>query len=399
MKSRAFYLVIILGVVAILTIMSGLSACSSSPTTPAATTTIPPSSTAPPLTSSTPPPSTTSSAPLTVKTGSSATLGNYLVDANGMTLYYFARDTVGKSNASATVLASWPVFNPTSFAVPSTLNAADFSTITRDDGQKIATYKGWPLYNYAKDKAPGDTLGEGVGGIWFVIKVPFYSVLIQSNATLGNYLADAKGMTLYYFAKDSVGKSTTTGTVLANWPLFNPSAVTVPSTLNATDFGTITRDDGAKVATYKGWPLYYFINDKVSGDTLGQGVGGVWSVVNPANFPPAVTTSPSPTPTPPPPTPTATTTTPPPTTTPTPTPYSINIQNFAFSPISISVPIGAKVVWTNNDSIIHTVTSDSGAFNGTVNIGTSFTFTFTQAGSFPYHCSIHPSMTGMVVVH
>jgi hypothetical protein len=58
------------------------------------------------------------------------------------------------------------------------------------------------------------------------------------------------------------------------------------------DFGTIKRDDGQMQATYKGWPLYYYIKDQVSGETAGQGVGGVWFVVNPTNFPPTPTISP-----------------------------------------------------------------------------------------------------------
>jgi predicted lipoprotein with Yx(FWY)xxD motif len=241
------------------------------------------------------------------------------VDGNGMTLYYFAKDTLGKSTPTGTVLANWPPFNPPSFNASTALNAADFGTITRDDGLKVATYKGWSLYHFAQDKVAGDTFGDGVGGVWFALKISFYSVLLQNNATLNTYLADSKGMTLYYFAKDSVGKSTTTGTLLTNWPLFNPAGFIVPSTLSAVDFGTITRDDGAKVATYKGWPLYYYINDKFSGDTNGQGIGGVWFVVNPASFPPTPTPTPTPTPSSTP-TPAAPSTTPTPTPTPTPSP-------------------------------------------------------------------------------
>ena len=115
-------------------------------------------------------------------------------------------------------------------------------------------------------------LGEGVAGIWFVLKVPFYTVLLQTKTDVGNYLADAKGMTLYYFTRDSVGKSTATAAVLANWPIFNPASFVTISTLNTSDFGTITRDDGQMQATYKGWPLYYFAQDKASGDTSGAGL-------------------------------------------------------------------------------------------------------------------------------
>jgi predicted lipoprotein with Yx(FWY)xxD motif len=206
---------------------------------------------------------------------------NYLVDAKGMTLYYFAKDVIGKSNAVGAVLQTWPVFTVASFVVPSSLNASDFSTITRDDGTKQASYKGWPLYYFANDKAQGDTLGEAVGGVWFIIKAPFYTIMLLNNKDLGNYLADAKGMTLYYFTKDAKGKSTATGAVLQNWPVFNTGSFILPSTLNAGDFGTITRDDGLKQVTCKGWPLYYYVKDLASGDTNGQNVGGVWFVTSP----------------------------------------------------------------------------------------------------------------------
>lgn len=79
----------------------------------------------------------------------------------------------------------------------------------------------------------------------------------------------------------------------------------------------------------------------------------------------------------------------------------VTIQNFAFSPNSITVVIGVNnsVTWTNMDSTAHTVTADGGAFNsGSLSTGQTFSFTFTTAGSYTYHCSIHPYMTGTVIV-
>jgi predicted lipoprotein with Yx(FWY)xxD motif len=103
-------------------------------------------------------------------------------------------------------------------------------------------------------------------------------------------------MTLYYFAKDSVGNSTAGTNVLVNWPIFNPIEFIVPSSLNTADFGRITRQDGKKQATFRGWPLYYFANDHATGDTLGQGVNDVWFVINPDTFmiQPAKATAPAP---------------------------------------------------------------------------------------------------------
>jgi plastocyanin len=56
------------------------------------------------------------------------------------------------------------------------------------------------------------------------------------------------------------------------------------------------------------------------------------------------------------------------------------------------------VTWTNNDSIGHTVTADDGSFNSPVDPGKTFSFTFTKAGTYTYHCSIHPTMKATIVV-
>jgi plastocyanin len=73
-----------------------------------------------------------------------------------------------------------------------------------------------------------------------------------------------------------------------------------------------------------------------------------------------------------------------------------------FSPDSATVPVNTTVKWTNIDSIQHTVTSTSvplyGTFNQTVKPGTSVCLKFTSGGTFNYQCSIHPSMTGVVIV-
>jgi plastocyanin len=78
---------------------------------------------------------------------------------------------------------------------------------------------------------------------------------------------------------------------------------------------------------------------------------------------------------------------------------SAAINNFSFVPQILTINAGDTVVWTNNDSTAHTVTADAGAFNSpTIGNGGSFSFTFNTAGTYRYHCSIHPSMTGQVVV-
>ena len=92
--------------------------------------------------------------------------------------------------------------------------------------------------------------------------------------------------------------------------------------------------------------------------------------------------------------------------TPTPTPTtasssgnSVSIRNFSFTPNSLTVKVGTKVTWTNHDSVTHTVTANQGAFNAPVLPGSSVSFTFTKAGTYAYHCMIHPSMMATIVVH
>ena len=78
---------------------------------------------------------------------------------------------------------------------------------------------------------------------------------------------------------------------------------------------------------------------------------------------------------------------------------SVAIKNFAFVPAVLTVPVGTKVTWTNQDSDAHTVTSDGGPLNSkAMNTGDAFSFTFTKAGTFKYLCTIHPFMTATVVV-
>lgn len=79
---------------------------------------------------------------------------------------------------------------------------------------------------------------------------------------------------------------------------------------------------------------------------------------------------------------------------------SVNIMNFAFQPTPLTIPVGTTVVWTNQDSVSHTATSDTaGVFDtGVLAKGQSGKMTFNTVGTFAYHCNIHPFMHGMVVV-
>jgi len=77
----------------------------------------------------------------------------------------------------------------------------------------------------------------------------------------------------------------------------------------------------------------------------------------------------------------------------------VKIDNFSFGPQTITVPVGATVTWTNRDDIPHTVVSTDGVFKSKVrDTDEKFSYTFTKAGTYSYFCSIHPKMTGKVVV-
>jgi plastocyanin len=78
----------------------------------------------------------------------------------------------------------------------------------------------------------------------------------------------------------------------------------------------------------------------------------------------------------------------------------IQIEDMAFDPASVTVKKGATVKWTDKDGITHTVTSDTGSELQSPELGKgqSYSHTFTTAGTYKYHCSIHPNMTGTVIV-
>jgi plastocyanin len=76
------------------------------------------------------------------------------------------------------------------------------------------------------------------------------------------------------------------------------------------------------------------------------------------------------------------------------------MQNTAFTPSTITVSVNTTITWRNKDSMTHTVTSNNGAFSSSGNIsgGGTFSHQFTTAGTYPYHCTPHPQMTGQVIV-
>ena len=84
---------------------------------------------------------------------------------------------------------------------------------------------------------------------------------------------------------------------------------------------------------------------------------------------------------------------------PAPKTVAVDVDNFKFSVATLEVAVGTTVTWTNHDDVPHTVVSTTKAFKSApLDTGDSFSFTFKEAGTFPYFCSLHPHMTASVVV-
>jgi predicted lipoprotein with Yx(FWY)xxD motif len=224
----------------------------------------------------------------TVKTASTP-LGTVLTDAKGMTLYFFADDIAGngKSTCYGGCAKFWPIFTTASPVVSPPLVASDFTVITRTDGTKQTSYKGWPLYYFSKDVNAGDTKGENIQKNWSVAK-PDYSVMYAHQPAVGTYLTDGSGRTLYFLATENPGEVACTGTCLTNWPAFSSGSLVAPSLLKAADFSGTVRPDGARQSLYMGRLLYYFVKDTKPGDVNGEGVLKVWHVANITGYVPPV---------------------------------------------------------------------------------------------------------------
>jgi plastocyanin len=166
-------------------------------------------------------------------------------------------------------------------------------------------------------------------------------------------------------------------------PLLTAGAPKTGDGADAALLGTTARTDGTTQVTYNGWPLYYYVKDQKPGDVTGQDVGGVWYMLSSKGdkIETSVATASS-----------------------APAPagqaktVKVAIKNFSFgAPLTIAV--GTTVVWTNDDAAPHTVTASNGAFDsGNLDKGASYSFTFTQEGTYNYVCQYHPGMKGQIVV-
>ncbi|MFJ6538323.1 hypothetical protein ACIQH5_19020 [Paenarthrobacter sp. NPDC091711] len=153
-----------------LILTAALAGCGGSPGT--TTTSTPP----PAAVSSAAPASSASATSTTAASGAdmmvaSSSTGQIVVDSEGMSLYFFTKDVKdsGTSACTEACLTAWPIFTTTSEAPTVDGVTGTVGTIASPDGKKHVTLNGMPLYYYAKDKAPGDVTGQGVGGVWYLV--------------------------------------------------------------------------------------------------------------------------------------------------------------------------------------------------------------------------------------
>jgi predicted lipoprotein with Yx(FWY)xxD motif len=114
-----------------------------------------------------------------------------------------------------------------------------------------------------------------------------YTINVTANKFLGNFLVNQSGFALYYFMDDAngMGASTCYDDCAAIWPPFFAEKIVLPESLRSIDFSTITRTDGSRQTTFKGWPLYLSSRDGAEGDTFGNGQKGLWYVIDPMELP------------------------------------------------------------------------------------------------------------------
>ena len=212
-----------------------------------------------------------------------------LASSRGLTLYYFTEDKPGsgKSVCTGSCASAWPplaapVRAPAGVRLPGPLGM-----IIRSGGGAQVTINGYPIYTYAGDMALGQAAGNGIEGVWHVVKIGSGTAASQPAAlkvartSAGTVLASSRGLTLYYFTEDKPGsgKSVCTGSCASAWPplaapVRAPAGVRLPGPL-----GMITRPGSLRQVTINGYPIYTYAGDKAPGQASGNGIGGAWHVI------------------------------------------------------------------------------------------------------------------------
>jgi predicted lipoprotein with Yx(FWY)xxD motif len=217
--------------------------------------------------------------------------GNYLADGAGKALYTYGADAPGDcnhvpiTNCFLDCAIAWPIFNAEPRVLPPALDDSLFGSIERPNEPPQTTYKGWPLYYYKNDLAPGDVKGHAGGRIWNLATVILPNIVVIRVGTV-RFVADEGGRTLYNSSADTKGTTATppvsacSGACLDEFEPFVLTYLAPVSYLLPSDFSYFVRADGAPQIAYKGAPLYLSYADQRSTETNGTAVPG-WSVAAP----------------------------------------------------------------------------------------------------------------------
>jgi predicted lipoprotein with Yx(FWY)xxD motif len=241
----------------------------------------------------------------TVDVANNPTLGQILVNGQGITLYMFKNDTANTTNCTGECLTLWaPLITTGTPVAGAGVNASLLGVATQSNGVKIVTYNNMPLYTKLTDTQPDQITGQAFKDLWYTVSpsgepvttsssssstptatpVPVTEpvIAVTGNATLGNILTANNGMTLYAYSMDTPDTSNCSAICLKVWyPLLTNGSPTLETGVNPSMIGTAKLADGSLVVTYNHMPLYFFVNDTAAGQTNGQGFDNMWFAVSP----------------------------------------------------------------------------------------------------------------------
>lgn len=201
--------------------------------------------------------------------GTASGIGTVFTTKAGLSLYTYDKDI--KPNVSDCVAACAQAWPP--YVAPDDAKAeGDWTLTSRADGKKQWSFRGKPLYTFARDTAPGATLGSGVQDIWHIAVdfAPRPKGVKFQGSIKGRVAATAKALTLYTLDKDCSGKC------LADWTPFRAAW-----TANTTGDWTVVarKDDGTAQWAYKGKPTYTYGKDFARGQVNGDGKDGAKAIL------------------------------------------------------------------------------------------------------------------------
>lgn len=161
----------------------------------------------------------------TVRVSSQRSLGSYLVDADGMTLYLSIREERNASYCSSSCADAWPsLLAGGAISAGEGLYGDRLTTTSQDDGADQVVYNGYPLYGFANDENPSDTSGQDRGRVWFVVSTDGSPIAISAavnvglDEAVGAILMDPSGRTWYLFTRDERDVSNCAGGCALAWP-------------------------------------------------------------------------------------------------------------------------------------------------------------------------------------